>query len=104
MFLSPTGVLSNYSYIENIHNLLRLFIIEPNHSDSMLLKPEKICECYFFLLRVGDNCESEIDECDPEPCDNGGTCTDGLAEYTCTCADGFTGKYTCECVNVRVHK
>ena len=27
-----------------------------------------------------------------EPCNNGGTCTDGIATYTCTCPDGFTGR------------
>src|SRR5690606_27881773 len=26
---------------------------------------------------------TEIDECDPNPCMNGGTCTDLLADYSC---------------------
>ncbi|MCP3661956.1 MAG: calcium-binding EGF-like domain-containing protein [Gammaproteobacteria bacterium] len=26
------------------------------------------------------------------PCQNGGTCTDGLNSYTCACAAGYTGK------------
>ena len=32
-----------------------------------------------------------IDVCDPNPCQNGGICTDHVNSYTCTCASGFTG-------------
>ncbi len=31
------------------------------------------------------------DDCAPNPCQNGGTCTDGIASYTCACATGFAG-------------
>ncbi|XP_038052310.1 neurogenic locus notch homolog protein 2-like [Patiria miniata] len=31
------------------------------------------------------------DNCDPNPCMNGGSCTDGVNSYICTCAEGFTG-------------
>ena len=34
---------------------------------------------------------TEIDECEPNPCENGGTCTDGINSYTCKCVDGYTG-------------
>ena len=34
----------------------------------------------------------DINDCMGEPCNNGGTCTDGIATYTCTCPDGFTGR------------
>ena len=34
----------------------------------------------------------DIDNCDPNPCVNGGVCTDGINSYTCTCAEGFTGE------------
>ena len=27
-----------------------------------------------------------------DPCNNGGTCTDGIAGYTCSCPLGFIGK------------
>ena len=26
------------------------------------------------------------------PCNNGGTCKDGIASYTCICPNGFTGQ------------
>ena len=32
-----------------------------------------------------------MNECMPNPCKNGGACTDGLNSYTCECASGFTG-------------
>ena len=32
----------------------------------------------------------DIDDCNPDPCQNGGTCTDGVNSYTCTCAPGYT--------------
>ncbi|WAR08623.1 SVEP1-like protein [Mya arenaria] len=31
------------------------------------------------------------DDCNPQPCENGGICTDGLATFTCACADGYAG-------------
>ena len=34
----------------------------------------------------------DIDECVPNPCENGGSCSDGISDYTCSCADGFEGK------------
>ena len=33
----------------------------------------------------------DIDECIPNPCENGGTCFDGINDYKCTCVPGFTG-------------
>ena len=34
---------------------------------------------------------TEINECDSMPCQNGATCTDGIASYTCSCPAGYTG-------------
>jgi hypothetical protein len=33
----------------------------------------------------------DIDECASQPCHHGGTCTDQLSKYTCTCASGYDG-------------
>ena len=33
----------------------------------------------------------DINECDSSPCQNGGTCNDGINSYTCTCVPGYTG-------------
>ena len=33
----------------------------------------------------------DIDDCIENPCNNGGTCKDGIASYDCVCPEGFTG-------------
>ena len=38
--------------------------------------------CYFIL---------DINECSSSPCQNGGTCTDHVNKYTCSCIAGYTG-------------
>lgn len=42
--------------------------------------------CVFFVCVCVD-----IDECSSYPCQNGGTCTDGVNTFTCHCPPGFTG-------------
>jgi hypothetical protein len=46
------------------------------------------CDAYLYLDYefVPDG-----DECSPNPCLNGGTCTDGCASYTCFCVYPYTG-------------
>ncbi len=41
----------------------------------------------------GDNCEVDVDACEPMPCQNGGMCVDvvGGPGYTCVCPSGYTG-------------
>lgn len=50
------------------------------------------------LSPAGINCEVEIDECEVHPCQNGATCQDHVATYTCECVAGFQGQ-DCE-VNI----
>ena len=35
------------------------------------------------------------DDCDDDLCLNGGTCVDGINDYSCTCAEGYGGR-NCE--------
>ena len=35
---------------------------------------------------------SDIDDCDPYPCLNNGSCIDGANNYTCACHPGFEGR------------
>ena len=56
------------------------------------------CE-YFAQLSLGEGglknptsrCDHDIDECDSDPCQNGGTCINGLAEFTCHCDKDWEG-------------
>ena len=44
----------------------------------------------------GQNCTQLINDCDPNPCVNGG-CTDGNATYSCECPGSFRGKNCSVC-------
>ena len=33
----------------------------------------------------------DVNECDPNPCQNGAVCNDGVNSYTCNCAAGYSG-------------
>ena len=54
---------------------------------------------WFQCLIVGDICETNIDDCETNPCENGGECHDGIDVYTCECTSDWMGE-TCEEVNV----
>ena len=46
----------------------------------------KMVLCNIDIFQITD-----IDDCEPNPCEHGGTCTDGVNSYTCECVDGYTG-------------
>jgi len=45
-----------------------------------------------FLYFEGAHCETNIDDCQSNQCENNGTCVDGLESYYCNCQAGFEGK------------
>ena len=49
------------------------------------------CSCECKPGFTGDGCATNINECVPDPCQNGGTCTDGINKYTCDCKPGYYG-------------
>ena len=51
------------------------------------------CECVAGY--TGAVCETEINECDSQPCQNNSTCTDVFNGFSCACVPGTTGQ-TCE--------
>lgn len=53
----------------------------------MLLTPDSIIYS-FFLSR----CEVDLDECESNPCLNGGTCVNRSNSYFCECVSDFSGE------------
>ena len=49
-------------------------------------------QCTCLLGTAGDHCEVNYDDCYSNPCQYGGTCSDGIQDYTCTCPEGTAGK------------
>ncbi|XP_075435479.1 protein crumbs homolog 2 isoform X2 [Ascaphus truei] len=48
-----------------------------------------VCRCREGL--TGERCSVNIDECQSQPCQNGGSCTDLINGFLCHCALGYTG-------------
>ena len=44
--------------------------------------------CVFIVSLF--NTAANVDECQSDPCENGGQCDDDVNGYTCQCADGYT--------------
>ena len=47
---------------------------------------------FLFCAFTGVNCETDIDECATDPCDNDATCINEINDFTCICQAGFTGR------------
>ena len=45
----------------------------------------------FQLWIIWFICYQDIDDCLENPCNNNGSCVDGIASYNCECLAGFTG-------------
>lgn len=71
--------------------------INPCHNDGFCPLGEVACTCPDGFS--GIDCAVNIDECASAPCQNGGSCEDGINTFTCHCIAGFTGTFCEENVN-----
>ena len=60
--------------------LLAILIMQDLFDDYFCL-----CDRGYF----GQNCDWEINECAPGPCQNGATCVDLVADYRCDCLQDY---------------
>ena len=65
---------------------------------SFQLVVKKSFIAYSILFPLGHNCEVDIDDCNPNPCQNNGNCTDEVDDFKCDCSTSETPKTgkTCE--------
>lgn len=47
-------------------------------------------DLYFHFK--GETCFTNIDECESQPCQNGGHCVDLVDGFLCQCLPGYSGK------------
>ncbi|XP_041377007.1 slit homolog 3 protein-like [Gigantopelta aegis] len=64
---------------------------KPCHNKALCQNLNERYVCICLNGYIGNNCETDINECDPNPCQYG-KCQDGQGDYTCVCENGFTGK------------
>jgi Notch-like protein len=52
------------------------------------------CDCVlgYEYSGYGSLCSFNINDCNPNPCFNGGTCVDKVNDYECRCNFGYSGK------------
>lgn len=61
----------------------------------MVLKMKRCLVNFFFADCYVSYLVSDIDYCINVSCKNGGSCVDGLDNFTCSCGAGFSGDH-CE--------
>ena len=62
---------------------------DSNTNNTSINLNEYKCECHDGY--EGTDCETDINECANNPCQNDGNCTNNVGNYECECQDGYEG-------------
>ncbi|XP_037042682.1 protein eyes shut [Bradysia coprophila] len=84
---------------ENCEEAIMLCDDSPCQNNALCLMELGTPVCYCVPDFHGEKCEHKYDECElmSPRCVNGGTCIDGIDEYSCSCPPQITGM-SCECL------
>ena len=81
-----------FFFSANLANTLAVYIFCFFHCHVVIVMA-CISHCYAQMFaHVVYFHDLEFDECSSSPCLNGGTCTDGINNYTCACPAPFYGR------------
>ncbi|KAL1513285.1 hypothetical protein ABEB36_002710 [Hypothenemus hampei] len=84
----------------NCEEVVKICNKNPCKNGALCLIEDGISVCYCVPDFHGELCEYQYDECQLGPrCLNGGTCIDGIDQFTCSCPPYLTG-VLCECLLV----
>ncbi|XP_066533870.1 protocadherin Fat 4 [Hoplias malabaricus] len=76
---------------KNIHISQDIAVLESSHLIFVSPYYAEVFNCSCPAGFTGTRCESDIDECLENPCENGGTCYNNPGGFLCHCTEGFSG-------------
>ena len=73
---------------DDVMSSLEFFEVSSGYHSSIRHCVSSSCNSYLYL---DYELTPDGNECDPNPCQNGGTCIDGCSSYSCSCTSSYTG-------------